>query len=207
MTKVLIGTAHTSHDNQTALMGRYYEAHLKFSVEKGYNYNCFYDKAAKGFSFAMNHNIANAIAGDYDYLLLLGNDGIPMNRSWLNTLIQTQKKTGAGIVSPVPNNPSLSVYDHLKKSDHGDYAVYSMFPAICWLIPREVIVKVGFFDERFKGGCYEDTDYCVRVKAAGYKIVVDKTVMIDHLLSQTIKHMNPSQLMQDNYKLYKEKYK
>jgi len=53
-------------------------------------------------------------------------------------------------------------------------------PGPCWLMPRAVIKRVGPFDERFFPCQYEDIDYCLRVRVAGYKIYYDGSVPIVH---------------------------
>lgn len=49
----------------------------------------------------------------------------------------------------------------------------------CMYIRRDVIARVGVLDERFFS-YYEDTDYCLRVRAAGYTIVCAGDVTLIH---------------------------
>ena len=48
---------------------------------------------------------------------------------------------------------------------------YTAVTAACLLVRREVFEKVGGFDERLAVG-YNDTDFCLRVRAAGYKNIL-----------------------------------
>ncbi len=50
------------------------------------------------------------------------------------------------------------------------------------LIKREVIEKVGLFDERYFL-YYEDLDYCLRVQEAGYTIHITADVVAEHAVS------------------------
>lgn len=50
------------------------------------------------------------------------------------------------------------------------------------LIKREVIEKVGLFDERFFL-YFEDLDFCLRALAAGYTIHINPDVVADHAVS------------------------
>jgi GT2 family glycosyltransferase len=50
----------------------------------------------------------------------------------------------------------------------------------CMLIKKKVIDQVGMFDERFGPGGYEDYDLCLRVKQAGYKIIIAHDVFVYH---------------------------
>ena len=47
-------------------------------------------------------------------------------------------------------------------------------------IKREVIEKVGYLDERFKGYGTEDLEYCYRVRKAGFKIGVAVHIPVKH---------------------------
>lgn len=50
----------------------------------------------------------------------------------------------------------------------------------CVAISREVLEKVGLLDEEFGRGYYEDFDYSLRVKQAGYDLRVAEDVFIYH---------------------------
>ena len=55
-----------------------------------------------------------------------------------------------------------------------DYAISAF-----WLLPRRVVEKVGPLDEAIFYSP-EDVDYCIRIWAAGYRIVYDPTVTAVH---------------------------
>ena len=50
----------------------------------------------------------------------------------------------------------------------------------CVAISREVIAKVGLLDEEFGRGYYEDFDYSLRVKQAGFDLRVAENVFVYH---------------------------
>ena len=210
MKKVLIITGYTNHSNQQDLMATWRSALAdtvsKVSDDLVVDATAYFDKDATGFSFSMNHGLAKAIAGDYDYCILLGNDGVPLRDDWVEKLIKAHEDTDAWIVCPTADNPPHSVYNHKKIVQKGPYTQYHMYPAICWLLPRKTILEIGFFDERFKGGCYEDDDYCLRVEKAGGTIVRTDNVMLHHKLSQTIGNMNVHELMSRNSAVYAAKW-
>jgi len=67
-------------------------------------------------------------------------------------------------------------YDKIRNTD---------FVTGCLFIVRaEVLEEVGLFDERY---ClyFEDSDLCMRIKRAGYKIVVDPQIKIWHKVAQS----------------------
>jgi len=53
----------------------------------------------------------------------------------------------------------------------------------CLLIKREVIEKVGYFDEAYSPAYSEDIDYSMRVREAGYKLVVNPNAILWHKVS------------------------
>lgn len=50
----------------------------------------------------------------------------------------------------------------------------------CIMISIELIKKIGLFDESFGIYGYEDKDYCIRTKNAGFMVCVANRIMIDH---------------------------
>jgi GT2 family glycosyltransferase/ubiquinone/menaquinone biosynthesis C-methylase UbiE len=59
--------------------------------------------------------------------------------------------------------------------------------AFCMLIKRDVINKIGIFDERFTPGNFEDDDLCMRITEAGYKLMVCNDSFIHHFGSTSFK--------------------
>jgi GT2 family glycosyltransferase len=55
----------------------------------------------------------------------------------------------------------------------------------CMFIKREVLDKIGYFDENFGMGYREEVDLAFRAREAGYKIVSCPTATYIHLVSQT----------------------
>lgn len=53
-------------------------------------------------------------------------------------------------------------------------------PASCFMLKRETIERVGFFDEQFRPFNYEDVDYWTRVSQAGGTIARDYSVQVGH---------------------------
>ncbi|MBT9151300.1 MAG: N-acetylglucosaminyl-diphospho-decaprenol L-rhamnosyltransferase [candidate division WS2 bacterium] len=69
-----------------------------------------------------------------------------------------------------------------RQIDKGQYdksEVVDYVPGCCMLLKNEVILKVGVLDESYF--CYwEETDYCLRARRAGYKIVYTPQAKIWH---------------------------
>jgi len=48
------------------------------------------------------------------------------------------------------------------------------------MLKRDLFERLGWFDERFVPAYYEDTDLCMRIRAAGHRIVFEPRVAIVH---------------------------
>lgn len=55
----------------------------------------------------------------------------------------------------------------------------------CIYIKREVIEKIGVFDEGYGTGYREEVDLCFRAREAGYKVVSSPKAEVIHFVSQT----------------------
>jgi len=153
------------------------------------------------FSNSMNAGIKQATG---DYVCVIGNDVFPKH-GWLKTLLSTALDTGAYITSPINDKTDLKNY-RLTKIDKSVYNA-EFFPAVCWLISRKCIDRVGLFDEAFKLGTYEDNDYVKRVQLKNGSLVVCTNVVVYHLENQTLNIVGDIRdIMNDNSKIFNDKY-
>lgn len=77
----------------------------------------------------------------------------------------------------------------------------------CICMRLDVLKKVGLFDTQFGLGMWEDNDYSLRIKKAGYKLFIVKESFIYHYGSQTIKDFNMQQLFEEGKKKFIAKHK
>ncbi|MBP9837357.1 MAG: glycosyltransferase family 2 protein [Proteobacteria bacterium] len=166
----------------------------------------------KGFSFAANL----ALKSTSNKLIALLDDDVVVTKGWLQGLtkiINTKRKVG--IVTPKLVYPDGSMYSYgflpktLLQTMNGEWdsgkdsniKECDACPGPCWLMKRSVIDEVGYFDERYFPSQYEDTDYCLRVRQYGYKIIYDGTTeIIHHHLSRT------DNRVQKNRRLFYQKW-
>jgi len=78
----------------------------------------------------------------------------------------------------------------------------------CMLIRREVVSLIGGFDERFGIGNFEDYDYCLRARLAGFRIVVVDDCFVHHYGSRSFagNRIDYASLMDRNYALFRQKW-
>ena len=133
-----------------------------------------------------------------DHLVLLNPDTVVV-AGWLERLIAcAEAHPQAGVVGPMSNSvtgaqklPKIG-YDpdtlhdlELFAQMHSDALDGQDEPAlwisgICMLIKRELLARIGGFDERYGRGTFEDTDYCLRTFLAGYQTMIAADAFIHH---------------------------
>ncbi len=79
----------------------------------------------------------------------------------------------------------------------------------CLLIRREVIDRIGLFDERFAIGNFEDDDYCRRGRAAGFGLAIATDSFVHHFGGATFigSGIDHWALMRRNERLFREKWR
>ncbi len=144
-----------------------------------------------GFSGAANL-VLKTLNGEFVALL---DDDIEVPAGWLEDLYsQISDKPNVGIVGGkivYPNQRIMAAEvrmnpircpsaNELDKGQREYIKECDTLIGPCWLMRRELITKVGDFDERFFPSQGEDYDYCIRTRLAGYKIVYHGQVKIVH---------------------------
>jgi GT2 family glycosyltransferase len=74
------------------------------------------------------------------------------------------------------------------------------------LIKKEIVEKVGLFDERFGRGNFEDDDYCRRAELAGYRNMIAGDCYVHHVGSASWTGPELSEQLIRNQKIYNEKW-
>lgn len=62
-----------------------------------------------------------------------------------------------------------------KKIDEGQHDIIHLFHYGAMCIHKSLVLKIGWFDERFRGGGFEDNDHQLRIFEAGIKDRVDRS--------------------------------
>lgn len=155
-------------------------------------------------------------------ILLLNNDTV-VTENWLHNLatcLNSSPKFGA--VGPVTN--SCAYYQAIETNystmeemqsfsekynvlDSSKWEERLKLIGFCLLIKKEVIEKIGFLDERFSPGNYEDDDYSIRIRREGYKLMLCKDTYIHHYGGTSFnENKEYSQLLINNEAKFKEKW-
>ena len=178
-------------------------SYLKELEKKHQNFYLISNQENKGFAGAINQGIH---ASDGKYVSFLNND-IVLTSNWLSRLLdclensnQILNLTKIGLVGPVSNLvagrqlvsksdraignlEAFSKQYYLQNHQHWLHTGFLSF--FCCLIKREVIEEVGFLDERFWPGGFEDNDYVLRAEAKGWKSVIAGDTFVYHFGHKT----------------------
>ncbi|MDO9534686.1 MAG: glycosyltransferase family 2 protein [Bacillota bacterium] len=153
----------------------------------------------KNLGFARGYN-QGIKASRGKYIVLINNDCI-VSENWLSNMLSCADSDPAiGMVGPRGNHINGVQRMDQEFSDLQEFHDYTMFfnkpdPAkwfevnklvgFCILVKREVVKKIGYFDESFGIGTHEDIDYTMRAKNAGFKLFCAGDVFLYHFSHRT----------------------
>lgn len=157
-----------------------------------------YNRFNRGYAGGNNQAIAAARG---EYVVLLNND-VVVTEGWLDGLLAAfDRIPRLGVSAPRSNRiagdqitadatyanlDEMREYAATRRSRFsGEGYLTDRAIGLCLCIDRRVIEEVGGIDERFGAGNFEDDDFCLRVRGAGYRIFVCDDVFIHHFGSQT----------------------
>lgn len=155
----------------------------------------------KEFNYSAINNYAAKISNG-EFLLFLNNDTEVISPLWLDKMMMSIQRKGVGIVGAklyYPNETvqhcgvTLGTYGiashtgrHRGRKDSGYFANMiiernvSAVTGACLLISRAVFDEVHGFDEENLKVSYNDVDLCLKVRNAGYYIVVNPQAELFH---------------------------
>lgn len=175
----------------------------------------------RGFAAGCNQGLA---AAQGDFLALLNND-TQATSEWLERLIALSLGSwpDIGLVGPTSNYvpapqlvdwvdgdlPHLDAYAAARRERfHRQALRVERLSGFCLLLRRAVYERIGGLDESFGLGFFEDDDYCVRAREAGFGLAVALDVFIYHQGSQTIQglHLDADARLQENFAKFRAKW-
>ena len=161
-----------------------------------------------GFAAGFNIGIRHALADGAEAVFVLNNDTVVAPDLWGPLIADLE--SGAGIVAPciyyaadpqriwadgLDANPLTLEISHTRRGQLAadvqasardvDYVTGSAM-----LIHRRVLETIGLFDERFFA-YYEDLDYCIRARKAGFRILTVPAAHVWHKVASTTGLQSP----------------
>lgn len=129
---------------------------------------------------------------DTQYVMVMDNDcwAPDGDTGWLDRMVAEMERAGEktacmGATTNYANQPQhiLSVpqtYTGDWDSGTKDNPPVPYFISFCCMMRKPVVRKVGYWDEQFNPGNWEDTDYGVQLRVAGYELRVAQSVYFHH---------------------------
>jgi ADP-heptose:LPS heptosyltransferase/GT2 family glycosyltransferase len=141
-----------------------------------------------GVAAAQNIGFRKFLDGNWDYVLLLNND-VVLHRDTIDSLVRTMeadKGISAATSTEVPNVAPWLI-DSAEEGTGMDEVV-NIGPGAysCTLFRRDIVQKVGLFDEHFTPRYIEDNDYTLRLRLAGGKFVKSRESVYYHVLGAVL---------------------
>jgi GT2 family glycosyltransferase len=173
--------------------------------------------------FAAANNLAAGLASG-EYFVLLNIDTIP-SPGWIARLLRhCVKHPDIGLVVPVTNNigneakirvPYINLAEmeqfaiDLGSEKLGEGLDLSVGPLFCALVSRAVWNRVGPLDESFRIGMFEDDDFSLRIRKAGFRIVAAEDCFVHHFGQGSFAQLAPAhyqEIFATNRRLFEEKW-
>jgi len=138
-----------------------------------------------GFAAGMNKGIR---LSDASFICLMNNDCI-VTEGWLEEMISVAlKDKKIGLVNPQSNTfgsladrgTTIDEHSKLLSDKKGKFVELGHAIGFACLIKRDVIDKIGYLDEIYQGVCYEDTDFSIRARKAGFLPVLAEGSYVFH---------------------------
>lgn len=180
-----------------------------------------YNSTNLGFGGGNNIGIANARG---EFVVILNNDVIVTER-WLDALLDPfDRIPSVGVTAPRSNKiigdqevtdasyndlDSMQAYAIARREKYAKRGFLTERAiGFCLCVDRRVIDAIGGFDERFAVGNFEDDDFCIRVRGAGYEIYVADDCFIHHFGSQSFiaNKVDYMSTMQSNWSKFAQKW-
>ena len=189
----------------------------KWQDKKFLNLKCIKDDEEFNFSRLINNGRKNAKG---EYLIFLNNDTEIISPDWIEGFLEHAQRPETGVVGckllypdetiqhagviiglggaaghvlvgEDRNGPGYFNYVNLLNN-------YSALTAACFLVRAKIFDEVGGFDEKYKIE-YNDVDFCLKVREAGYNNIYVPNVEIFHYESITRGHPHSTQ---ESYRLH-----
>jgi len=144
-------------------------------------------KNKQGFAYGVNQGIKKGLKTGCNLFIVMNPD-ISLNKIdrkqlltgggyldlWGGTMKQRNKAFYGGEIDPWRLSGGL-----IEEKPKNQYVTCGFVTGSFMVVKKEVIDKVGFFDEKYFM-YYEDVDYCFRANKAGFRVGVDTKITYQH---------------------------
>lgn len=139
-----------------------------------------------GCAYAWNQGVR---AAKHKWICIANND-IVFSKGCLSFLQDAAVRKGYTLIGPAYRTGDLDYNLEklalLHRERFGETISDHTFNAACMLMPKSVFADVGYFDENFQIGKYEDMDFIRRLSQRRHKVGIAWGALIHHFGSRTI---------------------
>lgn len=199
-------------------------------LEKNLRNQVFFIKSKKnlGFAGANNLGIKQALKNSYKYLFLLNPDTLIEDASFFSKIETEMSTSNADIIGPlvryypdkdriyfaggfVNRCTGLTIMKskglNISKISSSDNFECDFITGCSILIKREVFEEIGFLPEEYFL-YFEETDFCLKAKNSGFRVVFTPKTYIFHKVSSSITYLSDTYLfyLVRNFRIFARKY-
>jgi polysaccharide pyruvyl transferase CsaB len=174
--------------------------------------------------FARANNVGLRAASDSDYVVLLNDDTV-VTRGWLGKLIRYLERPEVGLVGPVTNwagNEARIDVDYSRIEEMDEFARrymhaqagqsfdITMLAMYCLAMRKSLVDDIGALDEQFGVGMFEDDDFSLRARQAGYRVICAEDIFIHHWGRASFSKLDQesyNELFEENRRRFEAKWK
>ena len=149
-----------------------------------------------------------------EWVVILNNDVI-VSAGWLAGMLAAAGQEQLDVVSPAiregEHNYDIEIYarDYVERMKN--VVRRGAADGICFMVHRRVFETIGLFDENFRIGQFEDTDFFRRAERAGFRLGTTGRAFIHHFGSVTQKALGQWRVekpyVAENRAYYREKWR
>jgi len=155
------------------------------------------------------------------FVLFLNADTI-VTPGWLPSMLSALRSDPRlGIIGPMTNSavglqlvndPCSDArelprwFSRWKNGRPAEVRIVPWIVGFCVLMPRELAVRLGGFDELYGPGGYEDYDLCLKARLAGYETGIASDAYVHHLGGMGYSGMRYNEMRESNREIYRAKW-
>ncbi|MDF2759102.1 MAG: hypothetical protein K0S99_1734, partial [Thermomicrobiales bacterium] len=164
-------------------------AWLGSMVEQDHRVRVLQVDAGSGRGDRINRGLS---AAEGQIVVFLDDDTI-VSPGWLTRLTKHLADSSAGLVGPGTNRSPAEAMIEIAYADADQFIQFAqqlaidhageqtpvrVVPLFCAAARRDVLERIGPFDNRYQGGTFQAEDYALRLKAAGYTLAWARDVFV-----------------------------